>query len=189
MRKAAFIDRDGTIIELVDHLTDPDDVRLIDGAARGIGILQEEGYACVVITNQSVVGRGMLTLSGLEAVHEEMRGQLHRHGIELDGLYFCPVKPAQTDPTVIEHLERKPGPGMILEAARDLALDVGQSWMIGDSLTDMLTGKNAGCRGSILVRTGYGHQVDEAGEAVTHVARDLLDAAKLIKEQTRQSAR
>ena len=131
MRPAVFLDRDGTIIEHVHHLTDPDDVRLIPGAAKAIRLLRSAGYACVVVTNQSVIGRGMLTVDGLERVHDEMHRQLTQHGAELDGIYYCPVLPAASDRTIVEHPDRKPGPGMLLRASQDLDLDLSRSWMIG----------------------------------------------------------
>ena len=181
MRKAAFLDRDGVLIEHVHHLINPSDVRLIEGGAKAVARLQASGYACVVITNQSVIGRGMLTVEGLDAIHQEMYRQLGEDGVTLDGLYFCPVKPTQKDPAVIEHPDRKPGPGMLERAARELELDIARSWMIGDSLSDILAGRNAGCRGAILVKTGYGTTVDPEHEAIAAVALDLPDAVSIIE--------
>ncbi|MDH3521285.1 MAG: HAD family hydrolase [Myxococcales bacterium] len=179
-RAAAFLDRDGTLIEWIHLLTEAARVRLIAGAAQGVRTLQAAGYRCVVVTNQSVIGRGMLSEAGLGKIHAEMARQLAAHGCVLDGLYFCPEAPRQEDPSVLEHPDRKPGPGMLLRAAAELGLDPSRSWMIGDSLADMLAGHNAGCRGSILVRTGKGAAVDAAHPAIDHVARDLADAANWI---------
>lgn len=180
MRPAVFLDRDGTLIEHVHYLTDPDDVRLVEGGADAVRRLQERGYACVVVTNQSAVGRGMLDLEGLERVHAVMQAQLAEHGVELDGLYFCTVKPEVTDPMVVEHPDRKPGPGMLERAARELELDLASSWMVGDSISDLLAGVNGGCVGSILVLTGTGERVDRTHAAVQHVVADLAAAADLI---------
>lgn len=119
MRPAVFLDRDGTIIEHVDHLTDPGDVRLIPGAAKAIRLLRSAGYVCVVVTNQSVIGRGMLSVEGLGRVHAEMRRQLAQHGAELDGVYYCPAAPTTTDRTIVEHSDRKPGSGMLLRSDGD----------------------------------------------------------------------
>lgn len=156
MRPAVFLDRDGTIIEHVDHLTDPGDVRLIPGAAKAIRLLRSAGYVCVVVTNQSVIGRGMLSVEGLGRVHAEMRRQLAQHGAELDGVYYCPAAPTTTDRTTVEHSDRKPGSGMLLRAATEMDLDVSRSWMIGDMLSDVHAGRNAGCRGTILIRRRSG---------------------------------
>ena len=85
---------------------------------------------------------------------------------------------------MIEHPDRKPGPGMLLRAAEEKALDLARSWMVGDTISDMLAGRNAGCRGSILVRTGYGGKVAEGHDAVDHRVSDLADAAEFILEQS-----
>lgn len=176
MTKAAFLDRDGTLIELVHHLTDPADVKLIDGAGGAVKRLRAAGWKVVIVTNQSVIGRGKLTEAGLAEVHAEMNRQLAADGAEIDAIYFCPLKPVQKDPRVIEDPMRKPGPGMLRQAARDHKLDLVASWMVGDTLSDMLAGKNAGCR-SLLVRTGYGGDVatDFDEEAPT-----LAEAADII---------
>lgn len=179
-RPCIFLDRDGTVIQHVHHLTEASDVQIIDRAAEAIAALQRAGYVCVIVTNQSVVGRGMLSLDGLDKVHEAMDRQLAERGVSLDGLYFCPHIPTQKDPTVIEHPDRKPGPGMLLRAAEELDLDLTRSWMIGDSISDIYAGKNAGCRGSILVRTGMGHRVDADDHAIDFVASNLYDAACYI---------
>lgn len=180
MKPAVFLDRDGTLIEHVHYLTDPADVRLVEGAAEAIRSLQENGYACVVVTNQSAIGRGMLDEEGLERIHAVMNAQLAERGVRLDGIYFCPVVPGVDDRSVVEHPDRKPGPGMLLTAARELDLDLSRSWTVGDSLSDMVAGRNAGCAGSILVLTGAGREVDPSDESVTHVAADLRAAADRI---------
>lgn len=184
MKPAVFLDRDGTVIELVHHLTDPQDVRLLPGSAAAIARLREKGFECILVTNQSVIGRGLLDVQGLEAVHDTLCALLRAEGAELDGIYFCPVKPEQGDPAVIEHPDRKPGPGMLLRAADEQALDLSRSWMVGDAVSDMLAGRNAGCRGSILVATGYGDRVTEDYGAVDHKAADLAAAAEFILEQS-----
>ena len=101
---------------------------------------------------------------------------------ELDGFYFCPLMPKVEDPRVIEHPDRKPGPGMLQRAARELGLDLARSFMVGDTISDMLAGRNAGCRGTILVRTGYGTRVEDSDPAVDHVVADIGEAGKRILE-------
>ncbi len=174
--RAVFLDRDGTIIELVHHLTDPRDVKLMAGAGDAIRRLREAGWKVIVITNQSVIGRGKLTEDGLAEVHKVMDAELAKEGAAIDGLYFCPLAPTQQDQRVIEDEMRKPGPGMLLAAAADHDIDLARSWMVGDSLSDVLAGRNAGCR-SIVVRTGYGHKVDTDFDAD---AATLAEAADLI---------
>ena len=177
--RAAFLDRDGTVIKLVHHLTDPGDVKLIAGAGDAIRRLRAAGWKVIVITNQSVIGRGKLTEAGLANVHAVMAAQLAADGTEVDDLYFCPLAPTQNDQRVIEDPMRKPGPGMLLKAAQDHDLDLARSWMVGDSLSDMLAGRNAGCR-SLVVRTGYGHKVETDFDAE---AANLAEAAEIILKE------
>lgn len=179
MRPAAFLDRDGTLIELVHHLTDPQKVRLLPGAAQAVRDLARLGYAVVLVSNQSAIGRGLMTEARLAEVHAEVVRQLAVEGAALDGFYFCPLAPKIEDPTVIEHPDRKPGPGMLQRAARELGLELGRSFMVGDAVSDVLAGKNAGCRASILVRTGYGER-DLAYQAADHAVESLVAAAELI---------
>ena len=176
MTRAAFLDRDGTLIELVHHLTDAGDVRLIKGAGAAVRRLMDGGWKVVIVTNQSVIGRGKLTEEGLAEVHGEMNTQLARFEAAIDAIYFCPLAPTQKDPRVIEDPLRKPGPGMLLQAAREHDIDLAASWMVGDTLSDMLAGKNAGCK-SLLVRTGYGHKVETDFDAE---APTLVEAAEII---------
>ncbi len=180
MRAAVFLDRDGTIIEQVHHLVDPLKVRLLPGAGEAIRRLRALDYACVVVTNQSVIGRGMLDETGLLAVHAELDRQLAAEGTAVDAYYFCPEQPRQDDPAVIEHPDRKPGPGMLQRASRELQLDLARSWMIGDAVSDVLAGRNAGCRGSILVRTGYGRRAEAGLQAADCVVDDLAAAVQYI---------
>jgi D-glycero-D-manno-heptose 1,7-bisphosphate phosphatase len=180
VKPAVFFDRDGTVIELVHHLTDPKKVRLLPHAGEALRELRRHGYACVLVTNQSVIGRGMLTMDGLGAVHAELLRQLADRGAELDGFYFCPVVPAQTDVLVVEHPDRKPGPGMLLRAAAELDLDLKRSWMVGDSISDMLAGRNAGCRGTILVRTAYSPGLREPEHLADYTADHLWAAVEII---------
>jgi D,D-heptose 1,7-bisphosphate phosphatase len=180
LRRAVFLDRDGTLIRHVHLLTQPSQVKLIPGAADAIRNLQALDYACIIVTNQSVIGRGLLTESGLNDVHNEMHRQLAEHNVRLDGVFFCPESPTNSDRTVIEHPDRKPGPGMLQKAAREMLLDLGRSWIIGDMQSDMLAGRNAKLRGTILVRTGQGDRVDPNDPSVDYVATDLLEASRLI---------
>jgi D-glycero-D-manno-heptose 1,7-bisphosphate phosphatase len=99
----------------------------------------------------------------------------------VEGVYYCPLAPSGDDPTAVEHLDRKPGPGMLLRAARDLDLDLAASWMVGDTISDVLAGVNAGCRGNILVRTGKALPPDDAYPGLGyHTVDDLNDAADRI---------
>jgi D-glycero-D-manno-heptose 1,7-bisphosphate phosphatase len=176
-RPAVFLDRDGTIIEDVPYLSDPAQIRLLPGAADALLRLSAGGFACVLVTNQSGVGRGMFPEERVHAVHSALVQALSREGASLDRVYYCIEPPASEDPSAIDHPDRKPGPGMLLRAASELGLDLARSWMVGDKISDVLAGLNAGCLGSILV--GIRRRPHEPGIEY-HSAADLAAAADLI---------
>jgi D-glycero-D-manno-heptose 1,7-bisphosphate phosphatase len=173
-RPAVFLDRDGTLNVDRCYLTSPDQLQLLPGVAEALRMFRSAGFACVVVTNQSAVGRGLMTEADLVDVNAELTRQLAEVGVTLDAIYACTAGPS-------DHPDRKPAPGMLLRAAADLQLDLGASWMIGDTLRDMLAGQNAGCRGCIMVRTGQPRDETELGRAKPFViVDDLLAAARHI---------
>ncbi len=181
-----FLDRDGTIIREVHYIAKPDQVVLLPGAAEAILMLCNAGFLCVVVSNQSGVGRGKLTEADMLAVQAEVDRQLGVLGTTLDRAYFCTLAPppeADNAPdrrTRVDHPDRKPGPGMLLRAAHELGIDLARSWMVGDMLSDILAGKNAGVVGTIHVRTGHGASQPEASKSAGFVVDTLLEAARLI---------
>ncbi|MBL8758497.1 MAG: HAD-IIIA family hydrolase [Phycisphaerae bacterium] len=180
-RPAVFIDRDGTIIEQVHYIRRPEDVRLSSGAAESIAALQRAGFACVCVSNQSGLARGEITPEQHDAVHAEVERQLAAAGVRLDGFEYCPIAPATRDRRAVDHPDRKPGPGMILRAAGRLGIDIGRSWMIGDLPSDVLAGVNAGCGGTILLRSGLGPKGVTADRlAGVFIRDDLPAAARLV---------
>jgi D,D-heptose 1,7-bisphosphate phosphatase len=181
-RRAVFLDRDGTLIEHVHYLTDPALVRLLPGVAEALKRLHSAGFARVLVTNQSAIGRGMLSEDRLDQIHAELDRQLAAQGAAIDAIYYCPDAPAADDRTVVENLDRKPGPGMLLRAAADLNLDLSASWMVGDLISDVLAGLNAGCQ-SILVLSGQTSAADaEKFAEQTLIVPDLTAALDLILE-------
>jgi histidinol-phosphate phosphatase family protein len=179
-RPAIFLDRDGTLIEHVHYLSDPASVQLLPGAAEALKRFRRAGFTRVLVTNQSAIGRGMLTEERLGQIHTEMNRQLAARGATIDAVYHCPDVPVSDDRTVVENPDRKPGPGMLLRAAADLKLDLGTSWMVGDLISDVLAGQNAGCR-SILLESGQttsGEVQALSGQFLT--APNLAASAELI---------
>jgi len=181
---AVFLDRDGTLIKQVHYLSDPSQVELLPGGADAVRRLREAGYACVVTTNQSALGPGIITEDDLAAIHEAMHRQLAAEGTAVDAIYYCPTVPTGSDRTIVEDFERKPGPGMIWRAAADLGLDLTRSWAVGDMISDVVAGINADCRGAILVESGLGDgNVDAETEARFIRQPDLAAAATWILGQ------
>jgi D,D-heptose 1,7-bisphosphate phosphatase len=180
LRPAIFLDRDGTLIEHVPYLSDPALVRLLPGVADALKQLRRAGFALILVTNQSAIGRGMLTEDRLDQIHVELNRQLAINGVTLDAIYYCPAAPRTDDRTAVEDPDRKPAPGMLLRAASDLKLDLSASWMVGDLISDVLAGHNAGCR-SILVGSGQ-TSPEEINALVDRslIVPDLLAAARLI---------
>ena len=148
-RRFVLLDRDGTIIEEKNYLSDPDQVVLLPGAVEGMRRFQEMGLGLAVITNQSGVGRGYFDLERLEEIHRRMLTLLDAHGVSIQGIYFCPHLP--TDGCRC----RKPETGNLEQATRDLDFDAGSSFVVGDRAGDVELGRRAGAT-TFLVTTGYG---------------------------------
>jgi D-glycero-D-manno-heptose 1,7-bisphosphate phosphatase len=154
MRPAVFLDRDGTIIEDVGFLRDVAQIDLLPWSADAIRQLKEAGYAVVVITNQSGVGRGYYDEAHVQATHRVLDDLLAESGARVDAYYYCPHHPESTDARYARECEcRKPASGMLLRAAADLQLDLPRSWMVGDWWRDVQAGAGAGTR-TILIPTG-----------------------------------
>ena len=149
-QKAVFLDRDGTINRYVGFLRDIDDFELLPGAAEAIRRINESGYLAIVVTNQPVIARGEVTFEQLQEIHNKMERLLGEQGAYVDAIYFCPHHPDRGFEGEIPELKidcacRKPKPGMLLQAAKDYNIDLTQSYMIGDSESDMEAGRAAGC--------------------------------------------
>ncbi len=155
LRPAAFLDRDGTIMVEKGFLADPAGVELIPGAVDGLRALRRRGFALVVVTNQSGIARGLYRLDQFQAVQDRLEALLAAEGIRLDGVFLCPHHPEFGG----ECECRKPLPGLYLQAARQLGLDLGRSLFIGDRLSDVDAAETLGGTG-ILLRTGYGRSAE-----------------------------
>jgi len=167
-RPAAFIDRDGTIVHDEGYMARPSQLRLIRNAANGLGRLAAMGYALVVVTNQSGVGRGLITPRQMAAMTRRLRAMLAARGVRLDGVYVCPHHPDDGCGC------RKPKPGLLRRAAREMRLDLRRSVMIGDGARDVDAGRAAGAV-AIQVTTGTKERT-----RADYLAKDLLDAARWV---------
>ena len=170
---AVFVDRDGTIIEDRDYCSDPNDVKVFPGVPEALRRLKSNGFKIIIITNQSGIGRGLLTLEQYRTVETEVLGQLGANLI--DATYFCPDLPGQ------HSICRKPAPGMIIEATREHQIDLSRSFLLGDKEIDIECGHNAGVR-SIRVKTGP--QRDAPDSKADWIAQDLPAAAEIILNTT-----
>lgn len=171
MKKAVFIDKDGTLITNVPYNADPSLVSLQEGAAMSLQLLQANGYALIVASNQSGVAQGFFDEEALLAVSNKIKQLLP---VQLDGFFYCPHLPE-------DHCScRKPRPGLLLQAAQLLNIDLHSSWMVGDILHDVEAGNRAGCR-TVLINNGGETEWDTGGlRTPDYVASDLLDAAAFI---------
>jgi D-glycero-D-manno-heptose 1,7-bisphosphate phosphatase len=181
-RKAIFLDKDGTLIPDVPYNVNPDLVTLENGVIEGLQLLQQEGYCFVVISNQAGVAKGFFDYADLEKVEQKLDFLLKPAGITIDKYLFCPHYPeGKVEKYAVACECRKPKPGMILQAAKDLEIDTEQSWMIGDILNDAEAGNRAGCR-TILINNGNETEwVTGAYRTPTFVAANFLEAVGFIR--------
>lgn len=185
-RWAAFLDRDGTLIEETGHLWRPEDVRIVPGAPEAVKRLNDAGALVVIVTNQPAVARGLLDEEALKELHKGLEAVFGDRGARFDAIYYCPHHPEKRpegDPRFRIDCEcRKPKPGMLKAAAERLGIDLAASYLVGDTTRDMLTAKNAGCRG-VLVRTGYGGKDGLFNARPDAVCADVGAAADWILSQ------
>jgi D-glycero-D-manno-heptose 1,7-bisphosphate phosphatase len=174
------LDRDGTIIVERHYLSDPSQVELIPGAAEGLAQLAIMGLGLVVVTNQSGIGRGYFDEARLHQIHHRMCELLATHGVWLSGIYSCPHTPE-------DHCTcRKPRPGLVERAARELDFDPTEAFVIGDKPCDIELGQRIGAA-TLLVRSGYGAQVEAAGTAEPDcIVNNIRDASIVIAELVHQ---
>ena len=145
MTKAIFLDRDGVINkERKDYVKSIEEFQILDGVPESIKMLKEKGFVVIVITNQSAINRGLVTIETLNEIHNHLQKILKDNNTSIDDFYFCPHIPDENCQC------RKPNPGMLIKAVQDHDIDMNQSFMIGDSLTDVQAAQKAGCKGILL---------------------------------------
>ena len=184
MKKAIFLDRDGTLIEDRGYICKFSQVGFFPGAAAAVQAMNDAGYLVIVVSNQSAVARGICSKKEIELLHRELQGHFSKAGAVITAFYFCPYL---ADGTVAAYRrqspQRKPEPGMLLQAARDFKLDLASSFMIGDKTDDILAGQRAGCK-TMLVRTGQGRDSELRFQRMEprpdHIVDDIRAASALI---------
>jgi D-glycero-D-manno-heptose 1,7-bisphosphate phosphatase len=187
MNRAVLLDRDGVLVADGGLLTDAGELRLLPGVPAALARLAAAGWRLAVVTNQPVVARGLIDEDGLAAIHRHLTGLIiAAGGPQLDGIFACPHHPEATLPAYRQACVcRKPRPGLLLAAARELDLDLAASWMVGDRPSDIAAGRAAGCR-TIQVETGKHNETPirgdgyQAGTEPEHRCADLAAAAALI---------
>jgi D-glycero-D-manno-heptose 1,7-bisphosphate phosphatase len=182
LKRALFLDRDGTLVEPRHYPSRPEDLALARETGPWLRVFQRAGWALVVITNQSGIARGYFTEEDLGRMHDRLREMLRKWGVELDAIHYCPH---HVD-GIIPHFAvpcgcRKPEPGMLLAAASALGIDLPRSWMVGDILDDVAAGNRAGCR-TVLVDLGTEQLPTLPDRRPTFTARSTAEALRRIAE-------
>jgi len=185
LRRAIFIDRDGTLNEEVGYVRNLSDFRLFDFSAEAVKLINQSGWLAIVVTNQSGIARGLFTEGFLKEVHNRMMNELAENGAQIDAIYYCPHHPEVGEPPYRRDCDcRKPKPGLLLSAAEDFDLDLAASAVIGDRFRDIEMAQAVGARG-VLVLTGYGREELENessgwGRQPDYVAENLLEAVRWV---------
>jgi D-glycero-D-manno-heptose 1,7-bisphosphate phosphatase len=179
--KAIFLDKDGTLVDDLHYNVDPRRIQLCDGAGAALRLLARLDYRFIVVSNQDGVAQGLFTEPEMEAVGNRLSDLMFREQLNLDGFYYCPHHPqGKVEGYALNCTCRKPMPGMLLQAAREHAIDLRASWMIGDILHDVEAGNRAGCR-TILLDNGHETEWRLGNRRVpTGIAHDLDAAAVMI---------
>jgi D-glycero-D-manno-heptose 1,7-bisphosphate phosphatase len=188
LRAAAFIDRDGVINVDRHYVHRIEDFEVLPGVVQGLRLLAQQGFALVVVTNQAGIARGLYTLDQYLVLTQHMRSVLATQGVQLDGVYHCPHHPEGRVAAFTGDCScRKPSPGMLLQAAAELHLDLSRSVMIGDKPTDAAAGKAAGVRLTVLVESGHVLPTD-CTELADQKCADLLEAATWVSQRVECAA-
>jgi D-glycero-D-manno-heptose 1,7-bisphosphate phosphatase len=184
MRPAVFLDRDGTIVDELGYITPASTITIYPWSGDSIRLLKRAGYIVVMVTNQGGIGLGLYDHDFVKTTHDTLTRQFADAGAQIDAWYYCPHHPeAIVDEYRVHCGCRKPAPGMLHDAARDLEIDLSKSWVIGDQWRDVQLAHATGCR-SVLLRTGHGAAQEAAWPAdvrpPTFVCDNLIAAVSAI---------
>ena len=188
-QRAVFLDRDGTLNREVDGVRSPDQLELLPGVADAIHALNHKGWRAIVVSNQPVIAKGFCLEADVQAIHDKLETLLGRDHAFIDRIYYCPHHPekgfaGERPELKIDCACRKPKPGMLLQAAKDLNIDLMQSWFIGDTTTDVQTARNAGVK-AILVRTGYAGKDGKYAAQPDYSFDTLSDAVNFVLAESK----
>jgi D-glycero-D-manno-heptose 1,7-bisphosphate phosphatase len=194
-RPALFLDRDGAIVEDTGYLHRVEDIRIIPGAGKVIAAANRRSVPVIMVTNQSGIGRGYYGWAEFKSVQDAIVASLAAEGAGIDAIYACAHHPqAEGDLAHPDHPARKPNPGMLLQAASTLTLDLKSSWLVGDKADDIEAAKRAGIAGALLVATGYGNAERQRAATLVspafevHFGRSIADAMTLPLLMSRHGA-
>jgi mannose-1-phosphate guanylyltransferase / phosphomannomutase len=187
MKKAIFLDRDGVINQNGPKIDSPEKLTIIEGVPEAIRVLNKAGYMIIIVTNQPEIAKGFFSFEKLEIVHKHLKEQLAKKGARIDAIYVCPHHPEKGFPGEVPELKiscgcRKPEPGMILKAIAEYSIDLKQSWMVGDSKSDIVAGQKAGLK-TIFIASGGGSSSKQEKElecTPDFESQNLSEAVKLI---------
>jgi len=196
MSRAVFLDRDGVINELVyfpelgivDSPLNPDQFRLIPGAAKAIRRFNELGLKVIVVSNQPAIAKGKMTMKLFEEIRAKMTGMLRDEGARIDGEYYCFHHPEAKLPEYRVSCDcRKPKPGLLLMAARDFKLNLRECYMVGDGLTDVVAGRSAGCKTILIgsLKCDMCKLMDVMGVKPDHIVPSLNHASEIIEREVK----
>ncbi|MGD0596740.1 MAG: HAD family hydrolase [Sedimentisphaerales bacterium] len=184
--KAIFLDRDNTIIEDPGYINNPDQVKLLEGVTEPLSELKAMGYKLVVVSNQSAVARGIVTEEALGQIHKRIEQLLAEKGVLLDRIYYCPYYIDGVIPKYRRDSDwRKPNPGMLLAASKDMDINLSESWMVGDSPSDIEAGARAGCRTIMLAGRTHEQKIKPGEPGPDYRAVNLKEVVNIIKMRVR----
>jgi histidinol-phosphate phosphatase family protein len=187
LNKAVFLDRDGTICEEVNYLTNPAQLKILPRVGEAIKLLNESGFKVIVVTNQSAIARGFMTEEDLKMIHKKMLRELSKEKAYIDAVYYCPHHPGDNCEC------RKPRAALLMKAVNELGVSLHDSYVVGDKQSDIALSSHIKCK-SVLVLTGYGSNelqtIEQWIVKPTHIAADLYDAVRWIlrKETAHRSS-
>jgi D-glycero-D-manno-heptose 1,7-bisphosphate phosphatase len=184
--KAIFLDRDDTLVEDPGYINNPDQVKLLEGVPEALSELKAMGYKLVVVSNQSAVARGIVTEEVLGQIHKRLEQLLAGKGVSLDGIYYCPYHPEGVIPKYRRESDhRKPNPGMLLDAAKDMDIDLTESWMVGNGPRDVEAGSRAGCRTILVDSRGHEQKIPPGAPGPDYRAVNLKEVVNIVKMHAR----